>query len=143
LIKIIITIILIDKMPKKKKAGKNSKNKKDVSVARSIIEPDIDSQVYGFLEKALGNRFFNVNCLDGKTRRCKVRKKRMRVLQGDLCIVSLRDWTEKEGDIIHKYYLEEVRQLQRSGKIPSSSSLGIKKDINEDEDDCVFDFDSI
>lgn len=130
-------------MPKKKKAGKNSKTKGTTQITRVLIEPDLDSQIFGVLEKALGSRFFDVNCLDGKNRRCKVRNKRMKVKQGDVVIVSLRDFDDKNADIIYKYTLEEVRELQRNGFLPESNSM-VSISHNEDEDEeCVFNFEDI
>tara|TARA_Y100000385_G_scaffold258454_1_gene286469 strand:+ start:1331 stop:1723 length:393 start_codon:yes stop_codon:yes gene_type:complete len=130
-------------MPKKKKAGKNTKSKNVVEVKRDLIEPDLSCQVFGILTKTLGSRFFDVNCLDGKQRRCKVRNKRLRVKQDDVVIISLREFDDKNADIIYKYNSEEVRELQRIGSLPSGESLGIKLDENDIEDDCAFDFEDI
>lgn len=130
-------------MPKKKKAGKNTKSKNVVEVKRNLIEPDLNCQVFGILTKTLGSRFFDVNCLDGKQRRCKVRNKRLRVKQDDVVIISLREFDDKNADIIYKYNSEEVRELQRIGSLPSGESLGIKLDENDIEEDCAFDFEDI
>ena len=63
----------------------------------------MNGQVYGIIEKTLGDRFFTVNCLDNIKRRCKVRQKRIKVKDGDCVIVSLRDYDDGNGDIIYKY----------------------------------------
>jgi len=130
-------------MPKKKKAGKNRKNKGVPQEKRALVEPDLDCQVFGVLEKALGSRFFDVKCLDGQMRRCKVRNKRMKVGQDDVVIVSLREFDDKNADIIYRYNSEEVRELQRNGSLPSKDALGIQNESKENEDDCAFDFDDI
>ena len=130
-------------MPKKKKAGKNTKSKNITDEKRNLIEPDLSCQVFGILTKTLGSRFFDVNCLDGKQRRCKVRNKRLRVKQDDVVIISLREFDDKNADIIYRYNSEEVRELQRVGSLPSGESLGIKLDENDIEDECAFDFDDI
>ena len=117
-------------MPKKQKAGKNKKNINDHVEKRKLLEADLDGQVYGILEKALGNRFFDVNCMDNKKRRCKVRQKRLKVKQGDCVIVSLRMFDDNNADIIYKYDAEEVRTLQKMGILPSSDVIGI---INDDD----------
>ena len=127
-------------MPKKKKAGKNTKSKNITDEKRNLIEPDLSCQVFGILTKTLGSRFFDVNCLDGKQRRCKVRNKRLRVKQDDVVIISLREFDDKNADIIYRYNSEEVRELQRVGSLPSGESLGIKLDENDIEDECAFDF---
>ena len=130
-------------MPKKKKAGKNTKSKNITEEKRNLIEPDLSCQVFGILTKTLGSRFFDVNCLDGKQRRCKVRNKRLRVKQDDVVIISLREFDDKNADIIYRYNSEEVRELQRFGSLPLGESLGIKSDENDIEDDYAFDFDDI
>ena len=79
-------------MPKKNKAAKNTKTKNISQEKRNLIEPDLNCQVFGILTKTLGSRFFDVNCLDGKQRRCKVRSKRLKVKQDDVVIVSLREF---------------------------------------------------
>jgi translation initiation factor 1A len=130
-------------MPKKKKAGKNKKNSNSTVEKRILVEADPDGQVYGIIEKALGNRFFNINCLDNVKRRCKVRKKRMKVKEGDYVIVALRDFDDKNADIVYRYDSEEVRKLQKDGSIPGSEVFGINKDDMYVEEDTGFDFDEI
>jgi len=127
-------------MPKKKKAGKNRKTKGVLQEKRALVEPDLDCQLFGVIEKALGSRFFDVRCLDGEIRRCKVRNKRMKVEKDDVVIVSLREFDDKNADIIYRYNTEEVRELQRIESLPSTESMGLPK---ENEDDYVFEFDDI
>ena len=130
-------------MPKKKKAGKNRKTKGVLREKRKLVEPDLDCQVFGVLEKALGSRFFDVKCLDGQMRRCKVRNKRMKVKKDDVVIVSLREFDDKNADIIYRYNSEEVRELQRNGSLPSRGDISIKNESKDNEDDCAFEFDDI
>ena len=130
-------------MPKKVKARKNAKNKPNEE-KRNLIEADLDNQVYGTIEKALGSRFFEVNCLDNKKRRCKVRKKRMKVKVNDTVIISLREFDDNNADIIYKYEDDEVRVLQKKGIIPENVSVNMNGEIEIDsEDNVVFDFDDI
>lgn len=130
-------------MPKKKKVGKNRKTKGNLQEKRTLIEPDLDFQIFGFLEKALGSRFFDVKCLDGQMRRCKVRNKRLKVQTGDVVIISLREFDDKNADIIYRYNSDEVRELQSIGSLPSMETLGIRNELKETEEDCAFDFDDI
>ena len=123
-------------MPKKAKAKKNSKNNKNVSdEKRKLLIPDSDGQTLGFVEKALGCRFFNVSCVDGKQRRCKVRSKRLRISINDLTLVSLRDFDDKNADIIHRYAKDEAREFVKMGLLPSDSSL----ETIDDDDGVIFD----
>lgn len=132
-------------MSKNKKAGKNRKTKGDLQEKRDLVEPDLNCQVFGVIEKALGSRFFDVRCLDGEMRRCKIRKKRMKVKKDDVVIVSLREFDDKNADIIYRYDTEEVRELQRNESLPSTESMGLPKESkeNENDNDCAFEFDDI
>ena len=132
-------------MPKKKKAGKNTKSTGNIVEKRKIIEADLDGQVYGIVEKCLGCRFFEVNCLDNTKRRCKARQKRLKVQAGDCVIVSIRAFDDKNADIIYKYDADEVRQLQKSSILPSSDVIATIKDNDNDQydDDGGFSFENI
>ena len=130
-------------MPKKKKCGKNTKNK-GITDKRKLLEADLDGQVYGFVEKALGDRFFTVNCLDNSMRRCRVRSKRMRIKAQDCVIIALRDFDDGNADIIYKYDSEEVRTLQKMGVIPSSDAMGqMKGNIDDVVEEDAFCFEEI
>jgi translation initiation factor 1A len=122
-------------MPKKKKAGKNSKNKGDNVEKRKLVEADINGQVYGFVETALGSRFFSVNCMDNIVRRCRVRSKRLRIKKGDCLIIALRDFDDGNADIIYRYDSDEVRQLQKMDLIPKSEVIGLTNDETQPQDD--------
>lgn len=128
-------------MPKKKKGGRK---KKIMTGDRKLEYADENNgQVYGIVEKALGDRFFNVNCLDNQQRRCKARKKRIRIKIGDVVVVSLRDFEKEKGDIIYKYELREIKTLQKEGFLPSSNNIGNSFDKNDSDDDIGFDFEDI
>lgn len=130
-------------MPKKKKAGKNAKNKGTNVEKRKLQEADMEGQVYGFIEKAVGGSFFTVKCVDNTERRCKVRTKRMRIAAGDCVIIALRDFDDG-GDIIYRYDSDEVRQLQRNGELPDNNAVNTLKGVEEEEEDTdVFVFEDI
>ena len=128
-------------MPKKKKAGKNTKNKGTNIERRKLQIADTEGQVYGFIEKAVGGRFFTVKCVDNAERRCKVRTKRMRISAGDCVIIALRDFDDKSGDIIYRYDSDEVRQLQKNGELPDQNAVNTLKGVEDVEDtEFVFEF---
>jgi translation initiation factor 1A len=130
-------------MPKKKKAGKNTKSKGLNIEKRKLVEADLNGQVYGMLEKALGSRFFNVNCLDNKVRRCKVRNKRMRCSEGDCVIIALRDFDDENADVIHRFDSDEVRQLKKLGILPDSTIVPSSNANKEEEEVDGFNFEEI
>jgi initiation factor 1A len=124
-------------MPKKKKCGKNTKSNTNGHVEkRKLIEADLDGQIYGIVEKALGDRYFEVDCTDNKKRRCRVRSKRLKIQVQECVIVALRDFDDNNGDIIYRYNPDEVRSLQKEGILPGPEILGgIKEDGLEDVGD--------
>jgi initiation factor 1A len=128
-------------MPKSNKSKDKSKSSTH-TIEKCILHADDDAQIYGIVEKALGGCYYSVNCFDNKIRRCKNRKKKVRVNLQDIVIVSLRDF-EDVGDIIHKYEPEEVRRLQNQGILPSNINSTISTDDLNPADECVFDFDTI
>lgn len=137
-------------MPKKIKNHKNKKYRPPTE-DKLLIYADLDYQTYGIVEKELGNCFFNINCVDGMTRRCKLRKGQKRKLRkiqkDDVLIISLREFDIKTGDIIHRFDPSEVKRLIKEGELPrtedfeNSSNRKIDDDINDD--DLGFDFDDI
>lgn len=137
-------------MPKGQKRQKNSskRGKAGEATAKPLNLAD-DEQTYGITTKALGDRKFNVACQDGKERICKVRgkmKNREWVRDGDVVLVSLRDFDDDTGDIIAVYGADEVRRLKREGiLLLAVNEAGLVESKQEDrkEDEIPFDFDTI
>ena len=130
-------------MPKKTKGGKKKKPSGD-GTKRSLIYADIDGQVYGIIEKELGGRFFEVKCLDNVMRRCKVRKKRLKIKQYDVVIISLRDFDDKNADVIYCYDSDEVRILQKEGVIPTTDFVNVSfEETTAMDEDGGFEFEEI
>lgn len=120
-----------------------ARKKKTQLTKRKLEYADLEGQVYGVIEKILGNRFFDVKCLDNKMRRCKVRKKRMKIKQDDVVIVSLREFDDINADIVHRYDSEEVRSLQKEGILPSKDFVNVSEDVVDEVDDGGFIFEDI
>lgn len=125
--------------------GKKAKKKNHTdSTKRLLVEADDIGQIYGLIIRALGNSFFEVKCFDNKTRRCKVRSKKIKIAVNDLVIISLRDFDNKTGDIIYKYEYHEVLELQKLDKIPKDTGINMKNPEETKEEDMVsFDFENI
>ena len=130
-------------MPKKDKRCKNNhsgQNSKEL-----ILAEEDNGQTYGNVVKALGSRRFDVQCQDGVLRKCQVRgsmRNKKYVNVGDAVIVSLRDFQDDKGDIVHVYNGEEVRVLKNINQI--KMDIKINKESGESEDDeNGFDFESI
>ena len=74
-----------------------------------------------------------------------MRSKRLRIALDDVVIVSLREYDDKNGDIIYKYDLNEIRELKALGNIPTlfESTGNTTSNKLDDMDDCAFDFETI
>ena len=67
------------------------------------------------------------NETENKKRICTIRgklRKRVWMHPGDIILVSLREFGDDKGDIIHKYFPEEAHELQGMGEIPESAMIG-------------------
>lgn len=123
-------------MPKNK-GKKNGKSRDNNDTKSHLILADSDGQVYGKVLRALGSAFFEIKCVDGKNRRCKARKKWPKINADDWCIISLRDFDDETGDIIHSYTHEEIGVLRKKCEIPEEENNG-----KSGNDDC-YDFETV
>ncbi|KAI7363046.1 hypothetical protein KC328_g18943, partial [Hortaea werneckii] len=77
--------------------------------------------------------------------RGKLRKK-VWINQGDIILLSLREYQDEKGDVILKYSADEARSLKAYGELPESAKInetdtyggeeegGIGFDFGEDDD---------
>ena len=98
----------------------------------------------------LGNGRVEAYCMDGKKRLGHIRgkmRKRVWVNQGDIVLVSLREFQDDKCDVILKYNPDEARRLQRDGKIPETFRVNETDVAGVDgvpeEDDCAFVFEEL
>lgn len=79
-----------------------------------------EGQEYAKVVRMLGNGRLEAECQDGKQRlghiRGKMRKK-VWINQGDVILLSLRDYQDEKGDVIQKYNPDETRDLRTQGEI--------------------------
>lgn len=123
---------------KKKKQGK-----KFVQQERELALAE-EMQAYGQIIRQLGDGRMEVQCLDNVKRMAHIRgkmKKKVWMVQGDVVLVSLREYEEDKCDIILKYTEAEVRQLKNLGQIPESIKLPENEKQNENENDGINFFD--
>merc|ERR1719230_2420973 len=107
-------------MPKQKgNGGKNRRRGKgDRFGEKRELDFKEDGQEYGQVLRMLGNGRLEAQCFDGTKRLCHIRgkmRKKVWVAQGDIVLVSLRDFQDEKGDIILKYSAEEARNLKTYG----------------------------
>ncbi|ETS74263.1 hypothetical protein G7054_g9931 [Neopestalotiopsis clavispora] len=134
-------------MPKNKgKGGKNrrrGKNENDNEKRELIFKED--GQEYAQVTKMLGNGRLETLCFDGTKRlghiRGKLRKK-VWINQGDIILLSLRDYQDEKGDVIMKYTADEARSLKAYGELPESAKINETDTYGPNEDgECNFEFD--
>ena len=114
-------------MPKNtgKGGNKRKKGKKQVQEDRELRFRD-ESEEYAQITKILGDGRFQCKCADGVDRIAHVRgklRKRTWLANGDIILVSLREFEPEKCDVVEKYKEKEVAKLKKAGEIPDSMVL--------------------
>lgn len=115
-------------MPKNKgKGGKNrrrGKNENDNEKRELVFKED--GQEYAQVVKMLGNGRLEAMCFDGEKRLAHIRgklRKKVWINQGDIILISLRDFQDEKGDVILKYTADEARNLKAYGELPENAKI--------------------
>jgi len=115
-------------MPKNKgKGGKNrrrGKNENDNEKRELVFKED--GQEYAQVVKMLGNGRLEAKCFDGPTRLAHIRgklRKKVWINQGDIILLSLREYQDGKGDVLMKYSADEARSLKAYGELPESTRI--------------------
>ena len=77
-------------------------------------------EVIGIIEQRLGGNKMSVNCLDGKTRNCRVPGRLRRKLwlrPEDVVIIEPWELDKDKGDVIFKYRPNQVAWLKKNGHL--------------------------
>ena len=53
---------------------------------------------------------------------------------GDIVLISIREFGDDRGDVIHKYYPEEAFELQDMGELPETMAIN-EGLVDQDEED--------
>ena len=125
-------------MPRAQGTGgnKRKKGKKFDMDERELIFKE-EEQEYAQIIRLLGDSRMELNCFDGVKRIGIIRgkiKKRVWMGQGDIVLVSLRDFEDDKCDILHKYQVEEVMKLKKEGEVPDSIKLPAAENQDDDID---------
>ena len=127
-------------MPKNTGMGgnKRKKGKKQVQEDRELRIKE-ESEEYAQITKILGDGRFQCKCADGVDRIAHVRgkmRKRTWLANGDIILVSIREFEPEKCDVVEKYKEKEVAKLKSVGEIPDTMVLvnsGEKEEKNDDE----------
>lgn len=126
------------------KGGKKHKRNKNLDVESKTLRLKEEGQEYAKVKKCKGNCRFDVECCDGKTRSailCGTMRKRKFINQGQLVLVSLRDWQDDVCDIIDSYDETHAKRLKAEKEIPESFRLDEDNPYDNENDDIEFDMD--
>lgn len=130
-------------MPKgNTKGGKKHKRNKNYSSENKTLRLKEEGQEYAKVTRCKGNCRFDVECCDGKNRAailCGTMRKRKFINQGQLVLVSIRDWQDDVCDIIDSYEESHARRLKSEKEIPDSFRLGEDNPYDLDNEDLEFD----
>ncbi|GAA5965380.1 hypothetical protein JCM8115_002014 [Rhodotorula mucilaginosa] len=126
-------------MPKGGKNRRRGKNENEGDKRELVFKEE--GQEYAQVIKMLGNGRVEAMCFDGEKRlghiRGKMRKK-VWINQGDIVLLSLRDFQDGKADVIQKYSSDEARKLKQYGELPETAKIN-ETDVygGEDGDDMV------
>lgn len=135
-------------MPKSKgKGGKNRRRGKNDNQGfkRELVLKE-EGQEYAQVTKMLGNGRLSATCFDGQTRLCQIRgkmRKKVWINQGDIILLSLREFEDEKADVIMKYHPDEARALKQQGELPETAKINEGDPFAQGSDDeCNFEFDN-
>ena len=122
-------------MPYKRKKNRKTKNG-DTQVKKVLVLKE-EMEEYAKIMKSLGNRRMNVILPDSLEYIAVIPgrfRKRCWMKEGDIVLVSFREFEEKKVDIVYKYDDNQRRELYRNKEIPSFfMDVTSTKDNNEIE----------
>ena len=122
------------KMPQKGKR-KGARRAVAAEKSRDVLYRDEDGQSYAIVTAMLGNGRLTARCEDTTERMCKIRGSMRRsewISVGDIILVSLREFQDSKGDVLHRYPHEDVRRLRKMGEL-----VAIKFADQIDDEDIV------
>lgn len=91
----------------------------------------------------LGNGRVEASCYDGIKRMAHIRgklRKKVWMAQGDIILVSLRDFQDEQCDVVHKYNVDEARALKAQGELPMDAKINETDMFAEEDGDVNFEF---
>ncbi|CAG8463904.1 8473_t:CDS:2, partial [Cetraspora pellucida] len=124
---------------KNRRRGKNENE----SEKRELIFKE-DGQEYAQVVKMLGNGRLEAQCFDGEKRLAHIRgklRKKVWINQGDIILISLRDYQDAKADVILKYTTEEARNLKAYGELPETAKINETDTFGPEDEECNFEFD--
>ena len=98
---------------------------------------------YAQVVKMLGNGRLEALCFDGAKRLAHIRgklRKKVWINQGDIILLSLRDYQDEKGDVILKYSADEARSLKAYGELPETAKINETDTYGGQDEDMGMEF---
>ncbi|GAA5914784.1 hypothetical protein JCM5296_005164 [Sporobolomyces johnsonii] len=130
-------------MPKGGKNRRRGKNENDGDKRELVFKED--GQEYAQVIKMLGNGRVEAMCFDGEKRLAHIRgkmRKKVWINQGDIVLLSLRDFQDDKADVIQKYSADEARNLKAYGELPETAKIN-EGPLDDGEVDDNVEFDEV
>ena len=102
---------------------KRYKNQEEPKIVR--VRLPRGEEIIGIIEQRVGGNKMMVNCLDGKTRNCRVPGRLRRKLwlrPGDVVIIEPWELNKDRGDVIFKYRPTQIAWLRKKGYLESEKT---------------------
>ncbi|KAG5462999.1 MAG: eukaryotic translation initiation factor 1A, partial [Olpidium bornovanus] len=99
---------------------------------------------YAQVVKMLGNGRLEAQCFDGEKRLAHIRgklRKKVWINQGDIVLLSLREYQDEKADVIQKYTADEARSLKVYGELPENAKINETDTFGPEDEECNFEFD--
>ena len=99
---------------------------------------------YAQVVKMLGNGRLEAMCFDGTKRLAHIRgklRKKVWINQGDIILLSLRDFQDDKADVLFKYSPDEARNLKAYGELPETAKINEGETFGGGEEDDNVEFD--
>ncbi|KAI8324374.1 nucleic acid-binding protein, partial [Martensiomyces pterosporus] len=124
--------------------GKNRRRgKNDTEHEKRELVFREEGQEYAQVVKMLGSGRIEALGFDGTKRLAHIRgkmRKKVWINQGDIVLISLRDFQDDKADVIMKYTADEARALKQYGELPENAKINETDAFEAEEDEVDFDF---
>ncbi|ORX66749.1 nucleic acid-binding protein, partial [Linderina pennispora] len=124
--------------------GKNRRRgKNDTEHEKRELVFREEGQEYAQVVKMLGSGRVEALGFDGTKRLAHIRgkmRKKVWINQGDIVLISLRDFQDDKADVIMKYSADEARALKQYGELPENAKINETEAFEAEDDDVDFDF---
>ncbi|GAA5825066.1 hypothetical protein JCM5353_006494 [Sporobolomyces roseus] len=131
-------------MPKGGKNRRRGKNENDGDKRELVFKEE--GQEYAQVLKMLGNGRVEAMCFDGEKRLAHIRgkmRKKVWINQGDIILLSLRDFQDDKADVIQKYTADEARNLKAYGELPETAKINETDTFGPGDEDDNVEFDEV